>query len=228
LLLINFFKKASGVLFCFFGRLLMLFLFPKVKTLILICLSVFFFFNTFTVFANLKSDNLSIEQIFNLKVKSIAIVKATNPNDINEENTLNRIDRAEESLQFQKSNLKIYQIIAVLIITGLLFFIINRFKDIKKQHLVKERNFITKLLKIKIQNRLQEQQLLISKSLYQSLNERFAFLLNSLKNIQTEFEIKDKALEDEIKSINVFVEKAQLEFQYSVKTINKLEALQVQ
>jgi len=203
----------------------MLFLFLKVKSLILICLSVFFFFNTFTVFANLKYDNLSIEQIFNLKVKSIAIVKATNSNDINEENTLNRINRAEESLQFQKSNLKIYQIIAVLIITGLFFFIINRFKDIKKQHLVKERNFITKLLKIKIQNRLQEQQLLISKSLYQSLNERFAFLLNSLKNIQTEFEIKDKALEDEIKSINVFVEKAQLEFQYSVKTINKLEAL---
>ncbi len=225
MLLINFFKKASGVLFCFFGRLLMLFLFLKVKSLILICLSVFFFFNTFTVFANLKYDNLSIEQIFNLKVKSIAIVKATNSNDINEENTLNRINRAEESLQFQKSNLKIYQIIAVLIITGLFFFIINRFKDIKKQHLVKERNFITKLLKIKIQNRLQEQQLLISKSLYQSLNERFAFLLNSLKNIQTEFEIKDKALEDEIKSINVFVEKAQLEFQYSVKTINKLEAL---
>jgi len=223
LLLINFFKKASGVLFCFFGRLLMLFLFPKVKSLILICLSIFFFFNTFTVFANLKSDNLGIEQIFNLKVKSISIVKTTSSNNIKENDILIRIKRAEENVRYQNSNLEAFQVIAVLLIISLSFFIIIRFKNIKKQHLVKEKKFKTKLIKLKIKNRLQERQLLISKSLHQSLNERFAFLLTSFKNIGTTFEIKDTAFKNEINNINVFVEYTYLEFQYSVKTINKLE-----
>ena len=63
MLLINFFKKASGLIFCLFGRLLMLFLHQKVSIIALLFL--FFFNASYNSFA--LTSNSSKEKIHQVK-----------------------------------------------------------------------------------------------------------------------------------------------------------------
>ena len=140
-----------------------------------------------------------------------------------EKDILSHISRIEERLQFQNSYLKINRIIGILIIICLIVFTIISFKRTKKQYFVKEEKLKSKLVKMKIQNLLQEQHLTISKSFHKSFDERFEQIRISLKNIKTTFEIKDQHLKDDIGSINAFAEKTLLEFRQSMRVINKLQ-----
>lgn len=186
-------------------------------------IGVFSIFSMFSFSGNLVSYKIEYLQKPDLEKSIFSDSKESKYVHTSEKDILSHISRIEERLQFQNSYLKINRIIGILIIICLIVFTIISFKRTKKQYFVKEEKLKSKLVKMKIQNLLQEQHLTISKSFHKSFDERFEQIRISLKNIKTTFEIKDQHLKDDIGSINAFAEKTLLEFRQSMRVINKLQ-----
>jgi hypothetical protein len=176
----------------------------------------------FSFSGNLVSYNIEYLQKPDLKKNIFSVSKESKHVYTSEKDILSRISRTEERLNYQYSNLKMYRVLGILIIVSLIIFTIISLKKTKEQHFVEEENLKAKWVKMRTQNQLLAQHLMISRSFHESFNQRFEQIWISLKNIKTTFEIKDQHLKDDIGSINAFAEKTLLEFRQSMHVINKL------
>lgn len=193
MLLINFFKKASRLFNCKKKNVLMLFLFSKPIQFILV--SCFF---------------LNYSSAFNLLSES----------DIN--NFQLRIKNANQEFYVQDINFSIYLIIGLSLIAILSIIIIINLKRVSSQGLER----IIQLNEALILNNdkifRQQQQMKLYSNLFDSLNLRLNQIRKSISALCVEFSIKDHKLKNEIRKINAFVTKMDLEYSQSVVIIEKL------
>jgi hypothetical protein len=186
-------------------------------------IGVFCLFSIFSFSGNLVSYKIEYLQKPDLERSKVSVSKESKYVHTSEKDILRHISHTEENLHFQNSNLKMYRVLGVLIIVSLIIFTIISLKKTKEQYFVEEENLKAKWVKMRTQNQLLAQHLMISKSFHKSFNQRFEHIWISLKNIKNTFEIKDKHLEDEINGINAFTENTLLEFRQLLHIINKLQ-----
>lgn len=193
MLLINFFKKASGLLFCEKKKNLMLFLCSKpIKFTFVSC----FFLNTsnaINTFA--KDDSISFQL---------------------------RILNANERLQVQESNFLIYVVICLIFVFFLSIFIMISLKKIDNQGQKEIAELNKIVLKQKNKGLQQQQQIKLYSNLCYNLDLRLNQMRLSINNICNEFLMNDTKWNNEINKIYEFATKMGLEYSKSISIIKKM------
>jgi len=102
---------------------------------------------------------------------------------------------------------------------GFLFYNQKRLKGIQGQ---KENELKASLIKIETQNKIQEQQLRISRDLYKSIDTQLDYIISSINSLKCSFEINDHKLTQEIEIIGGFTFSAKNDLKATILEMNKI------
>jgi hypothetical protein len=205
MLLINFFKKASVNVIAIKGNLvLMLFLYSQLKKYSIRFLTLFIFLSSYFVNAT-----KTVELNFSTPETEKQIL-------------IQRAELAEQRLIIQERNYKLFSKFALVLILGFISFLFYHQKRLKSKQGQKEKELKVVLIKIKTQNKLHEQQLRISKDLYNSIDTQLDFIISSINNLKCSFEINDHKLTQELEIISSFTLSSKNDLKATILEINKI------
>ncbi len=205
MLLINFFKKASvNVIVIKDNLVLMLFLYSQLKKYSIRFLTLFIFISSYFVNA---TNTVELNFLTTETEKQILI---------------QRTELAEQRLIIQERNYKLFNKFALVLILGFISFLFYNQKKSKSKQGQKEKELKVALIKIETQNKLQEQQLRLSKDLYNSIDAQLDFIISSINNLKCSFEINDHKLTQELEIISGFTFSAKNDLKVTILEINKI------
>lgn len=189
MLLINFFKKASGIIFCLFGRLLMLFFRWNTSKII----AFFFLLNTFSLFGITGNSFDDYDQFES------------------------RILEANHEVVRNNSRIKVYGVTSGIFFCSLLVYFRLRELKLRKQLEEKNQLLTINLYTSKTRNELLEQKNTAVLQFYGVLKKRVNHILGSLMRIKSELTENQEKLEIELDKITDFTETVSSNLNRSVK-----------
>jgi signal transduction histidine kinase len=128
---------------------------------------------------------------------------------------------AEKELEIKNRNLYAILLASALLISGVIFFGIYKKNQFKRKQLQKEIDLKDALATIKMQNRLQEQRLKISRDLHDNIGSQLTFIISSIDNLKFISKDANTKLKDKLASISSFTSGTIYELRDTIWAMNK-------
>lgn len=136
-----------------------------------------------------------------------------------------RANLAESELKGEQKNSFIFGMVALVIFTGILGFLIFRQQKLKNSQLQKEAELKTALAKIETQNQLQEQRLRISRDLHDNIGSQLTFIISSIDNLKFGMEGVANSVTQKLGKISGFTSQTIYELRDTIWAMNKTDIL---
>jgi signal transduction histidine kinase len=127
----------------------------------------------------------------------------------------------EQELEIKNRNLYAILLASALLISGVIFFGIYKKNQFKREQLQKEIDLKDALTTIKMQNRLQEQRLKISRDLHDNIGSQLTFIISSIDNLKFISKDTNTKLKDKLASISSFTSGTIYELRDTIWAMNK-------
>lgn len=138
---------------------------------------------------------------------------------------------AEKELDITQKNTQIIGLSILALVISVLGYLIYKQQKLKNIQLQKEAELKEALIKIEVQNSLQEQRLTISRDLHDNIGAQLTFIISSIENLQYGFKITNEKLTNKLTSISSFTKETIYELRDTIWAMNKdeisLEDLQI-
>lgn len=138
---------------------------------------------------------------------------------------------AEKELDITQKNIQIIGLSILALVISVLGYLIYKQQKLKNIQLQKEAELKEALIKIEVQNSLQEQRLTISRDLHDNIGAQLTFIISSIENLQYGFKITNEKLTNKLTSISSFTKETIYELRDTIWAMNKdeisLEDLQI-
>lgn len=136
---------------------------------------------------------------------------------------VHRAELAEKSLTIQKRNTQLIGLFALAIVFILVGYLFYNQQKLKNKQLQKENELKDALVKIELQNKLQEQRLRISRDLHDNIGAQLTFIISSIDNLKYNFENIDEKLNKKLNNISNFTLSTIYELRDTIWAMNKNE-----
>jgi signal transduction histidine kinase len=138
---------------------------------------------------------------------------------------------AEKELDITQKNTQIIGLSILALVISVLGYLIYKQQKLKNIQLQKEAELKEALIKIEVQNSLQEQRLTISRDLHDNIGAQLTFIISSIENLQYGFKITNEKLTNKLTNISSFTKETIYELRDTIWAMNKdkisLEDLQI-
>lgn len=184
-----------------------------------------FFIHTYAYLHQPDSVNYYNNLATNIQSKIVetAVNKQTNELETKYQTAKKGKQLLEKELEIKKTQQRLFLVIAIAMIIGLVGWLIYRQQKIKNKQQQQEFQLKSAIAKIETQNKLQEQRLQISRDLHDNIGSQLTFIISSVDNVKYAFDINNPKLDNKLSSISSFARETIIELRDTIWAMNKSE-----
>jgi len=186
----------------------------------------YYMLNNFREARNLTEKYIKVRDSFFSKENANAIADLEVKYDTEKKEKqilVQRAELAENGLTIQKRNTQLLGLIALAIVFILVGYLLYNQQKLKNKQLQKENELKDALVKIEMQNKLQEQRLRISRDLHDNIGAQLTFIISSIDNLKYHFDYMDDKLNLKLNKISSFTLSTIYELRDTIWAMNKNE-----
>ncbi|WP_338731298.1 hypothetical protein [Mangrovimonas cancribranchiae] len=134
---------------------------------------------------------------------------------------INRVELATQKRYKEYKKFTLYTILLVIVVLSLVGYLLYNLQQQKNKQLRLSNKLKETLKSLEMQNKFQEQHLILSKKMYANVETNLSCIMSSIESLKCEFSIQDKTLLKQLNKIHLFTDKTMKELQNTILTMNK-------